>query len=114
MSKNLDMASARASLGLTQARLAELLDVDRKYVSMIETGTKPLSAKMSKKLDMLLRGVSNSTAPPGVSVSGGAVKPIGAAVGEYSAAHGFRQEIDDIRERLSTIERLLVKLTSQR
>lgn len=49
-----DIATVRAEKGLTQAQLAEMLDVDRKYISMIETGKKPLSNKLRKKLDKIL------------------------------------------------------------
>lgn len=80
MEKKLDMAQVRTKLGITQARLAELLDVDRKYVSMIETGTKPLSSKLSKKLDSLL-----SNPPPA------SVETITGADPPYFLAHTARE-----------------------
>ena len=46
----LDMAEIRAQLGVTQQVMAEILGVDRKYVSMVETGVKPLSKKLAAKL----------------------------------------------------------------
>lgn len=107
MKKNLDMLSIRAKLGLTQARLAELLDVDRKYVSMIETGAKPLSPKMSRKLDILLQG--------GIDVSGatvnGSVIGHGGTVGTPPRDEGNFQE--EMRRRMSNIERLLVDLLAR-
>ena len=71
MNKKIDIANIRSELGITQAELAELLDVDRKYVSMLETGAKPISAKMSRKLDTLKEsGVEaprySAAAPPGM------------------------------------------------
>lgn len=47
------MAQVRLKLGVTQQVLAEMLGVDRKYVSMIETGVKPLSNKLALKLDRI-------------------------------------------------------------
>lgn len=51
MKNKLDMAEVRKKLGITQQVLADMLGVDRKYVSMIETGVKPLSKKLAVKLD---------------------------------------------------------------
>ena len=50
MKNKLDMAQVRLKLGVTQQVMAEMLGVDRKYVSMIETGVKPLSNKLALKL----------------------------------------------------------------
>lgn len=103
MSKNLDMATARATLGLTQARLAELLDVDRKYVSMIETGVKPLSAKMSKKLDILLRGVQNSPAPQGTGPPHDVQADMDARISKVI------ERLDAVETDLALIKKLLLK-----
>lgn len=108
MQKKFNMREERHKLGWTQEKLAAFLDITPEYLSMMENDRKPVSAKVLKKFNSLPVEVQ-PTAPPS-----GSRKPIGTAVGEYTEAHGFRQEIDDIRERLSTIERLLVKLTSQR
>lgn len=70
MKNNLDIAEIRSNLGLTQAELAELLNVDRKYVSMIETGSRPLSNKLAKKLDKLVSGDINA---PRAIVTNGAI-----------------------------------------
>ena len=53
MSEKFDLASYRAEKGLTQRDLAKALDVNWKYLSMIETGVKPMSKKLMAKLDQL-------------------------------------------------------------
>lgn len=53
MKNNLDILEIRNKFGLTQQELANLLEVDRKYISMIETGVKPLSNKLARKLERL-------------------------------------------------------------
>lgn len=50
------LAKARAELGITQEVLAVMLGVSRKYISMIETGAKPMSKKLSKKLALIMDG----------------------------------------------------------
>ena len=50
------LAKARAELGVTQEVLAVMLGVSRKYISMIETGAKPMSKKLSKKLALIMDG----------------------------------------------------------
>jgi transcriptional regulator with XRE-family HTH domain len=51
--KKLDLRVYRNKLGLTQVQLAEMLGLNSKYLSMIESGTKPLTDKMVKKLELL-------------------------------------------------------------
>lgn len=53
MSEKFDLASYRAENGLTQRDLAKALEVNWKYLSMIETGVKPMSKKLMAKLDQL-------------------------------------------------------------
>ena len=109
MKEKLTLRDFRESLGMTQQELADSLCITRTYVGLVENGKKPFSDKLRRRLLKVTNPSEHgATAPPG-----GPRKPMGTAVSEYTAANGFRQEIDDIRERLSTIERLLVKLTSQ-
>lgn len=54
--KQLDIAEVRSRIGVTQQVLADMLNVDRKYISMIETGAKPLSKKLAKKLILIDKG----------------------------------------------------------
>jgi DNA-binding XRE family transcriptional regulator len=59
MAEKFDLVSFRSERGLTQRDLAKALNVNWKYVSMIETGAKPLSKKLKYKLDQLqLDGVA--------------------------------------------------------
>lgn len=44
------LRAARDELGITQQEMAEKLGVSRNYVCMIETGEKPFSSKLRKKL----------------------------------------------------------------
>jgi transcriptional regulator with XRE-family HTH domain len=76
MTKNIiALVDLRKRLGITQQIMAEMLGVDRKYVSMIETGVKPLSKKLALKLKNLeqvqsrRRETYGSTSPPGHGVA---------------------------------------------
>lgn len=52
MKKSFDtLLDARETLGLTQQEMANLLGISRNYVSMIELGKKPFSAKLKRKFD---------------------------------------------------------------
>jgi transcriptional regulator with XRE-family HTH domain len=53
MEEKFDLVSFRAARRLTQRDLAKALDVNWKYISMIETGVKPLSNKLKARLDQL-------------------------------------------------------------
>ena len=59
MKKSLNLSDLRGKLGLTQTGLATLLDVTSEYVSMMETGKKPLSKKILKKLESIEAGYDN-------------------------------------------------------
>lgn len=50
--RNLDLAEFRRQRGITQAELAAFLEVNRKYVSMLETGVRHPSKKILQKLDL--------------------------------------------------------------
>ena len=110
MSNNLDMAQIRADLGITQAQLGELLNVDRKYISMIETGTKPLSSKLSKKLDTLIHGNIHAN---GITVNGGIIGHNGTVT---TTQKDMLNGLEDMRDRLTKIETdltLVKKLLAQ-
>ena len=107
MKKNLDMAEIRAALGITQARLAELLDVDRKYVSMIETGIKPLSSKLSKKLDILRNGAPHNIGPPASVVPGIIAEGGAEAYGKPDNWAELFKRLERIETDLALIKKLL-------
>ena len=54
----------RKQLGLTQEQLAEKLEVTPNYLSMIETGKKPLSIRIAKKLASLTWTEGTKENPP--------------------------------------------------
>ena len=68
MEKKFNLQKYREKYGITQQQLAELIGVNFRYISMIETGAKPLTQKFVKKLELLDagRGHQNTTStdPP--------------------------------------------------
>jgi len=68
MEKKFNLQKYREKYGITQQQLAELIGVNFRYISMIETGAKPLTEKFVKKLELLDagRGRQNlmTTSPP--------------------------------------------------
>lgn len=53
MEEKFDLVAFRTARGFTQKDLAAALNINWKYISMIETGAKPLSNKLKAKLDQL-------------------------------------------------------------
>lgn len=53
-----NLRTARATLGLTQARLAERLGIDGPRLSKMETGTDPVDARTDLAVRALLAGAS--------------------------------------------------------
>jgi transcriptional regulator with XRE-family HTH domain len=47
------LLEVRRRLGLKQRELADIIGVDPNYISMIESGKKPFSKKLVKKLELL-------------------------------------------------------------
>ena len=75
MEEKFSLQKARLGLGWTQEKLAEYLDITPEYISMMETGKKPVSKKVLKKFNQLegktfqdsSYGVYHSAAaPPGM------------------------------------------------
>lgn len=49
-----DLKSIRATLGLTQKRLAEKLFLTREHVAQMERGAKPITARTAAQVSALL------------------------------------------------------------
>ena len=70
MEEKFDLVAFRATRGLTQRDLAKALKINWKYISMIETGVKPLSNKLKTKLDQLqLNEGTSLTGQPDLAVA---------------------------------------------
>ena len=63
MQKSLSLLGTRQKLGLTQARIADLLGITPEYVSMIEHGKKIPSRKILNKLVKLLDETTEGKEP---------------------------------------------------
>lgn len=105
MNKKIDIAKIRSELGITQAELAELLDVDRKYVSMLETGAKPISAKMSRKLDTL----KDSDVPATQYASTASPPVISADPNKPYHASTLLKRLDDLETDVALLKKLILK-----
>ena len=57
----------RLEMGLTQQELADSLDMNSRYICMVESGLKPCSDKMLKKVELLSRTKSAPAAPSSVT-----------------------------------------------
>ena len=61
--QKVELRNLRLEMGLTQQELADSLDMNSRYISMVESGLKPCSAKMLKKVELLVR-TKNLAKPP--------------------------------------------------
>ena len=105
--KKVDLAEIRKKAGLTQRELAALIGVGRSYLAMVESGQKPFSEKLRRKVDTALSSSSISVignsgpvavGSPGASL-GGASPPGEGALSARVAA---------LEARVSALERALV------
>lgn len=124
--KKVDLKSFREELGMTQQELADALDMARTYISMIESGTKPFSGKLRRKVECLLY---NRIGDISVSDNHGAIGSPGAHVHNNSAPPleappawaqtlcsdvcTLKSEVARLREQLADIQALLVKLAGK-
>lgn len=53
--QKVELRNLRLEMGLTQQELADSLDMNSRYISMVESGLKPCSDKMLKKVELLVR-----------------------------------------------------------
>ena len=61
--QKVELRNLRLEMGLTQQELADSLDMNSRYISMVESGLKPCSAKMLKKVELLVK-TKHLTKPP--------------------------------------------------
>lgn len=93
--EKVEIKEIRDKLGLTQAEFAEVLGVQRTYVSMVESGKKPLSDKFIKKVDKLLKKEVYTKEDTQVDLV------------------AIDARISGIEKRLESIERLLIQLLAK-
>lgn len=108
MEKKFNLQKYREKYGITQQQLAELIGVNFRYISMIETGAKPLTEKFVKKLELLDAGrerqFSMSTDPPSVDRR--------VCMGEEKAVYNTEcQECKKKQAHIERLERIIDKLT---
>lgn len=87
----------RESRGLTQQALADRLGVAKNYIYLIESGRKPMTAGLRRKLDDLEKGESNQP---------------GQLDGETNNID-ITARLDELSTRLSALERLLLQVLSR-
>ena len=126
MSKNLSLREMREQLGMTQQELADALGMARAYISAVERGANPFSEKFRnrvKNLSFASGDISVSdnhgamaVASPGANVHNTAApQPVQDNPPAWAKALEVRlsAEIKSLREQLSDIQALLVKLASK-
>ena len=96
------LVDVRKGLGLTQKELSIMLDVAENYISMIESGRKPMSKKLLRKLDSILHPKQENT-----------VKEPPSAYNPEPSRHELLDAITSLGERVATVETLLLKLLSK-
>ena len=117
--KKVDLKSFREELGMTQQELADALDMARTYISMIESGTKPFSGKLRRKVECLLYNrigdISHGAiGSPGAHVHNNPAPPLEAPPAWAKALEvRLSAEIKSLREQLADIQALLVKLAGK-
>lgn len=66
VSQKVELRNLRLEMGLTQQELADSLGMNSRYISMVESGLKPCSDKMLKKVELLVRTKHLSRPPASV------------------------------------------------
>ena len=102
MSEKILVTEIRRRHGLTQSKMAQILDITPEYLSMIETGRKPLSKKLEKKVLALS---DRETGPPYAAAASPAM-----AVAE--SAHSYAERIAELEARVAEIERAVIRLSN--
>ena len=109
MEKKFNLQDYRKKYGLSQQQLAELIGVNFRYISMIETGAKPLTSKFVKKLELLDAGrvqqISTSTAPPAPKE-----KTLHCSQGLCQECVKKEAEIDKMQAQIARLEKIIDKL----
>lgn len=95
MEEELTLKAFRESRGLTQQALADRLGVAKNYIYLVESGRKPMTEGLRRKLDTLARGATNSAKR---------------LEGETNKIVVSAADIEDIKARLANIERLMIQL----
>ena len=63
ISQKVKLRELRLEMGLTQQELADSLNMNSRYISMLESGVKPCSDKMVKKVELLLQSKQSPDLP---------------------------------------------------
>jgi len=95
MEQKVSAREIRLSLGKTQWEMARLLDITPEYLSMIETGKKPMSKKLEKKVVALPQ--NNYTAP---------------ASPPYAVHEAPRDRLADLESRVAELERAVIRIAN--
>ena len=96
------LVDVRKGLGLTQKELSIKLDVAENYISMIESGKKPMSKKLLRKLDSILNPKQENV-----------VKEQPVVYNQEPSRHELLEAINTLGDRVATVETLLLKLLSK-
>ena len=110
-----DLRALRMGLGMTQAQMAQAIGVERNYIYMVESGRKPMSKKLDNALDEYLAASSRGSIQASNNGGGVVIGSPGAVVG-VGGGEGcdWAGRVRDLEERVSALERLVVKLVSER
>ena len=110
MQKKFDLREERQKLGLTQGKLAELLDITPQYVGMLENGHKTVSKKLVKRFEAIRSPIHAEGA---VNNGGSQVIGHGSSVGTLPQLSELSKDIADLKERMASIEKLLIKFITK-
>ena len=99
MEEKSTLKAFRESRGLTQQALADRLGVAKNYIYLVESGRKPMTAGLRRKLDALEHGVPN---------------PAERLDGETNKVVVSGDVLANIEARLASIEQLLIRYLSSK